>query len=367
MHPYEPTPLPPPGIDIALLVTLVGEANAALARYDGLLHGMVNPAVMLSPLTNQEAVLSSKIEGTQATVEEVLEHEAGQEYDAHKEADIQEILNYRQALTLAADTLRERPLRLGLVKALHKTLMDSVRGQDKEPGEFRKTQNWIGPYGCTQETATFVPPNPLQLPGHLEAWERYLESDDVDPLLQTAIVHAQFEILHPFKDGNGRIGRLLIPLFLYSKGRLSSPMFYLSAYLEANRPEYYARLAAITRDNDWTGWTAFFLRAIAEQAKTNIVRVQAILSLYERMKTQVRDITRSQHSAQIVDALFDRPIFRIGDFATRANIPKPTAHPLLKQLQEAGLLKQLREGSGRRPAILAFPELLNIAEGRSVL
>jgi len=367
MQPYEPPPLPPAGIDIAQLVTQVGEANAALARYDGLLHGMVNPAVMLSPLTNQEAVLSSRIEGTQATVEEVLEHEAGQKYDADKEADIQEILNYRQALTLAAESLRDRPLRLGLVKALHKQLMSSVRGQDKEPGEFRKSQNWIGPYGCTIETATFVPPNPLQLIDHLQAWERYLATDDTDPLLQTAIVHAQFEILHPFKDGNGRVGRLLIPLFLYGKGRLGTPMFYLSAYLEAHRPEYYARLAAITREGDWTGWCAFFLRAIAEQAKINITRVQNILGLYERMKAQVREITRSQHSAQIVDALFDRPIFRIGDFAARAGIPKPTAHPLLRQLQEAGLLKQLREGSGRRPAILAFPELLNIAEGRKVL
>lgn len=161
MQAYEPTALPPSGIEISQLVTLVGEANAALARYDGLLQGMVNPAVMLSPLTNQEAVLSSRIEGTQATVEEVLEHEAGQEYDLNKEADIQEILNYRKALTLAAETLTDRPLRLGLVKALHKELMNSVRGQDKEPGEFRKTQNWIGPYGCTIETATFIPPNPL--------------------------------------------------------------------------------------------------------------------------------------------------------------------------------------------------------------
>lgn len=367
MPAHVPAPLPPSGIEIARLVTLVGEANAALARYDGLLQGMVNPAVMLSPLTNQEAVLSSRIEGTQATVEEVLEHEAGQEYDLNKEADIQEILNYRKALTLAAETLTDRPLRLSLVKALHKELMNSVRGQDKEPGEFRKTQNWIGPYGCTIETATFIPPNPLQLMDHLQAWERYLESDDTDPLLQTAIVHAQFEILHPFKDGNGRIGRLLIPLFLYSKGRLSTPMFYLSAYLEAHRAEYYARLAAVTRENDWTGWTAFFLHAIAEQAKTNITRVRAILALYESMKTRVREITRSQHSAQIVDALFDRPIFRIGDFASRAGIPKPTAHPLLRQLQDAGLLTQLREGSGRRPAILAFPELLNTAEGRKVL
>ena len=367
MQAHEPAALPPSGIEIAQLVMLVGEANAALARYDGLLQGMVNRAVMLSPLTHQEAVLSSRIEGTQATVEEVLEHEAGREYDINKEADIQEILNYRKALTLAAETLTDRPLRLSLVKALHKELMNSVRGQDKEPGEFRKTQNWIGPHGCTIETASFIPPNPLQLMDHLQAWERYLESDDTDPLLQTAIVHAQFEILHPFKDGNGRIGRLLIPLFLYSKGRLSTPMFYLSAYLEANRAEYYARLAAITRKNDWTGWTAFFLRAIAEQSKTNIARVQAILTLYETMKTRVREVTRSQHSAQIVDALFDRPIFRIGDFATRAGIPKPTAHPLLRQLQDAGLLKQLREGSGRRPAILAFPELLNTAEGRKVL
>ena len=367
MQAHEPAALPPSGIEIAQPVMLVGEANAALARYDGLLQGMVNPAVMLSPLTHQEAVLSSRIEGTQATVEEVLEHEAGREYDINKETDIQEILNYRKALTLAAETLTDRPLRLSLVKALHKELMNSVRGQDKEPGEFRKTRNWIGPHGCTIETASFIPPNPLQLMDHLQAWERYLESDDTDPLLQTAIVHAQFEILHPFKDGNGRIGRLLIPLFLYSKGRLSTPMFYLSAYLEAHRAEYYARLAAVTRENDWTGWSAFFLRAIAEQAKTNIARVQAILTLYETMKTRVREITRSQHSAQIVDALFDRPIFRIGDFATRAGIPKPTAHPLLRQLQDAGLLKQLRAGSGRRPAILAFPELLNTAEGSKVL
>ena len=367
MQPFEPSPLPPTGIDVVRLVRQIGEANAALARYDGLLQGMVNPAVMLSPLTNQEAVLSSRIEGTQATIEEVLEHEAGQEYDARKEADIQEIVNYRRAMVLASEALQERPLSLGLLTALHKELMDSVRGQDKEPGQFRKTQNWIGPYGCTQETATFVPPRPLQLMDHLEAWQTYLSMDDFDPLAQAAIVHGQFEILHPFKDGNGRIGRLLIPLFLTSKGRLSSPMFYLSAYLEAHRPEYYARLAAITREGDWTGWIAFFLRAITEQAGANIERVRAILRLYEDMKLRVRDITRSQHSAQIVDALFDRPIFRISDFAQRAGIPKATAHPLLRQLLKAGTLKQLREGSGRRPAILSFPELLNIAEGRQVV
>ena len=166
MQAYEPDALPLTALDWRRLLPLVGQANAALARYDGLLQGIPNPAVMLSPLTHQEAVLSSRIEGTQATVEEVLEHEAGREYDINKEADIQEILNYRKALTLAAETLTDRPLRLSLVKALHKELMNSVRGQDKEPGEFRKTQNWIGPHGCTIETASFTamcprPPAPM--------------------------------------------------------------------------------------------------------------------------------------------------------------------------------------------------------------
>jgi Fic family protein len=202
---------------------------------------------------------------------------------------------------------------------------------------------------------------------YLQSWERYLSADDFDPLAQTAIMHAQFEVLHPFKDGNGRIGRLLIPLFLYQKKRLSNPMFYLSAYLDAHRAEYYARLAAISAEGDWTGWVAFFLRAITEQANTNIERTRAIMQLYDNMKRQVRDITHSQHSAQIVDALFDRPIFRIAGFATRAGIPKPTSHPLCRQLVEAGLLKTLREGAGRRPAILGFPALLNVAEGHQVL
>ena len=244
--PYQPDPLPIETLDKDVLFSLVGEANAALARYDGLLMAMVNPAVMLSPLTNQEAVLSSRIEGTQATVEEVLEHEAGQEYGEDKKQDIQEIINYRRALHLATESVTDRPISLGLIRELHKVLMDSVRGQDKEPGEFRKDQNWIGAPGCPIEQATFIPPGPLQLMDHMHNWESYLSKEDADPIMQTAIVHAQFELLHPFKDGNGRIGRLLIPLFLFSKDSLSGPMFYLSAYLERNRDEYYARLRAVS-------------------------------------------------------------------------------------------------------------------------
>ncbi|MGM0593013.1 MAG: Fic family protein [Pseudomonadota bacterium] len=364
MKPYTPGPLPPPNIELANLISLVGEANAALATYNGLLKAMINPAVMLSPLTNQEAVLSSRIEGTQATVEEVLEHEAGQDYDETKEQDIQEIVNYRKSLMLAREVLPERPLSLGLVRELHAILMNSVRGQDKEPGHFRNDQNWIGSPGCSIEEATFVPPSPLQLLDHLEAWAAYMQADDFDPLAQTAIMHAQFELLHPFKDGNGRIGRLLIPLFLFSKGRLNSPMFYLSAWLERNREEYYERLKAISQEGDWTGWIAFFLRAIAEQAEENRVRTEAIIELYEQMKVRVREITHSQHSAQIVDALFDRPIFRIADLAEKSDIPKPTVHSLVRQLLQEEVLIVLREGAGRRAAIIAFPQLLNLAEGK---
>lgn len=367
MSPYTPESLPVCALDKSALFSAVGEANAALAHYDGLLIGMVNPAVMLSPLTNQEAVLSSRIEGTQATVEEVLEHEAGQEYSDDKTHDIQEILNYRKALMLAKDSVAERPIRLSLIRELHRVLMDSVRGADKTPGQFRKDQNWIGTPGCSIEEASFVPPNPLQLMDHLHAWETYLGSDDIDSIVQTAIVHAQFELLHPFKDGNGRIGRLLIPLFLYSKGRLSSPMFYLSAYLESHRDEYYARLRGISLQGDWTGWCAFFLRAVTAQAKQNSVTLRGIMRLYETTKQQIRDITRSPHSAQLVDALFDRPIFTAAAIAERAKVPRPTLHKLIKSLLDAGVLDTVRPAAGRRPAILTFAELLNTLERKQLV
>lgn len=367
MKPYEPNKLPLEGLDYQRLFALVGDANAELARYDGLLQGVVNPSVMLSPLTNEEAVLSSKIEGTQATVDEVLEQEAGLIKDGEKYQDIQEIINYREALRSAHYYLDERPITLNFVRELHKILLNSVRGQDKTPGEFRKDQNWIGKYGCTMEEASFVPPNPLQLLDHLEAWQGYMDSKDIDFLLQTAVVHAQFELLHPFKDGNGRIGRILIPLFLYQKKKLSQPMFYLSSHLEAHREEYYVRLQNISRENDWNGWIEFFLRAITEQAKSNNSKVKAIMDLYENMKTRIHEITHSQYTVHLLDSIFDRPIFETTDFVKRSNINKKTAMALLKQLREAEILAVLREGSGRRAAVLCFPELLNIAEGKKIL
>lgn len=366
MQPYVPNKLPLKEINYEKLICSVGEANAQLSEYNGLLQSMINPKILLSPITRQEAILSSKIEGTQTTIEEVLGHEAGKKYDERKEQDIEEVLNYRKALVLAQDYLVDRPIRLNLILDLHKILMTSVRGEDKSPGEFRKNQNWIGPYNCPIEEATFVPPNPLQLHDYLREWESYLEFSDFDILAQSAIVHAQFELLHPFKDGNGRIGRLLIPLFLYKKQRLSSPMFYLSDYLEKNRDEYYERLKAISAENDWTGWILFYLNAVISQAKINNKRTKSIMKLYEDTKDRIKNITHTQYNLQILDAIFDRPLFKVGELAKKLEIPKATAHGIFRNLEKDGMIKTIRKGSGSRPALVVFPSLINIAEGKTV-
>ncbi len=369
-RPYLPNELPIQKLDYQQLFSVVGHANAELARYDGLLQGIPNPEVMLSPLTTQEAVLSSKIEGTQATVDEVLEHEAGMIKGGEKEKDIQEILNYRQALMVSREYLEAYPIKLGFICDLHKILLNSVRGQDKTPGAFRKDQNWIGKAGCSMEEASFVPPSPLVLDEFLRKWEAYMGFDEADFLLQTAVVHAQFELLHPFKDGNGRIGRLLIPLFLYQKKVLSKPMFYLSEYLEAHREEYYQRLKAISQDDDWNGWILFFLKAVRVQAKQNSVRVRSIMDLYEKVKIEIQEITHSQYSGYLLDAIFSKPIFQVSDLVKKLNqecgIHEKTTPGLLRQLKEANILQELRPSAGRRSAILYFPRLISKAEGKEI-
>lgn len=367
IKPYIPTALPLEGLDYRRLVGRVGSANRAIARYDGLLRAIPNPKVMLSPLTISEAVLSSRIEGTQATLDDVLEHEAGISRDGEKERDIQEILNYRLALTQANAHLESYPIRLPLIRQIHRTLLESVRGQDKSPGDFRVDQNWIGLPGSGIEQATYVPPSPVVMRDHLENWERYLEFDDFDFLVQAAIVHAQFELIHPFLDGNGRIGRILIPLFLASKSVLGSPMFYLSEYLEGHRSVYYSRLLAISQDGDWDGWVEFFLTAIEEQAIKNCDRVTGIVELYEEMKTRIVEVTRSQWSVHLLDAVFARPIFQqtviFAEMEERTGASHRTTGQHLKKMADAGILRQLRAGSGSRSTVWCFDRLLRAAEG----
>ena len=364
---YHNGKFPPEELDWERLIPLIGPANAAVARYDGMLAAIPNAHVLLSPLTTQEAVLSSRIEGTQATMGEVLEYEArgdSGEPSTSKEADIWEILNYRQAMRIATENLKTLPLCQRVILSSHKALLDSVRGHGKSPGQYRKIPNWIGSRGCSIEEAKYVPINSEQLPDAMSDWEKYIHEENVpDRLIQLAVLHAEFEAIHPFLDGNGRLGRMLIPLFLYQADIIKQPMFYISAYLESHRDEYYERLLAVSRDNDWSGWCVFFLNVIKIQAEENLIKTQKILNLYNRMKTRFAVMTHSQYAIHALDWVFERPIFKSSDFVRNSSIPKPTAQRILNLLKSENILLELQAGSGRRSATLAYSELLNIAEG----
>jgi Fic family protein len=369
MKPFEPESLPPPDLDFLSLMPIVGKANRAIATLEGLFYGIPNPNVLLSPITTQEAVLSSKIEGTQADLEDVLKFEAGEPpAEPSRREDIHEIMNYRKALRLSEKLLQDRPFCLNTLLKLHEVLMDSVRGHNKGRGHFRNIQNWIGKPNSPIEQAAFVPPSPLHLQDHLNRWEAYWHADAPDALVQLALIHAQFEILHPFIDGNGRLGRMVIPLFLYEKKILSRPCFYLSAFFEARREDYIARLRDLGQSGSWTRWCAFFVEGVAVQAEANTTKARAIQDLYERLKQQVLDLTHSQFAVPLLDFMFERPIFRGSDVTKLEQMPSaPMVANLLGNLRRNGILHTVREGAGRRPHVLALAELINLCEGRKVL
>lgn len=357
---------PPANINYDRVLPLIGEAAAAVARYDGMLLSIPNPTVLLSPLTIQEAVLSSKIEGTQATMGEVLEFEASGEAPATpaREHDIYEVLNYRKAIAHAESLMSDLPLSQRVLFETHRLLLDGVRGQNKAPGEYRRVPNWIGPSGCTVDSARFVPISASSIPEAMGRWEKYLHEDGHDRILQLAIAHAEFEALHPFLDGNGRLGRMLVPLFLWEHKLIHRPMFYLSGYLEQRRDEYYDGLLAVSRDGDWTGWCVYFLRAITEQARENLKKAQSILGLYNGLKPKVIEWTHSQYAIPALDWIFGKPIFLAPNFIEESIIPRATASRILGVFRDKDMLKTIRIGKGSRGAIYAFRELLNIAEGR---
>lgn len=358
---------PPPELDWSRLISYIGPANAALARYDGTLSVIPNQNLLLAPLTTQEAVLSSRIEGTEATMGEVLEYEADKkDISPKKEEDINEVLNYRKAMCHAVELLKELPLSQRVVKGAHRILLDGVRGHNKLPGEYRRTQNWIGSPGCTIDDARYVPVDLDKLNDGMSEWEKFIHTDVPDRLVQLAILHAEFESLHPFCDGNGRLGRMFIPLFLCKSGLIQSPMFYMSSFLESNRDEYYTRLLNVSQHNDWEGWCIFFLKGIQIQAEENQKRAMAILALYENKKQEIIDLLHSQYSVQALDFLFERPIFNSTTFICGGFIPDPSAKKILVKLRNSNIVKTIRKSSGSRPALYAFAELLNAAEGREV-
>lgn len=352
--------------DWLALIPAMGRANRSLAEYNGMLRRLPNSNLLLSPLRLQEAVLSSRIEGTLATMSEVLQFEAGEPPEREsRRQDIEEILNYRSALDVAMEELKTRPFSLNLLLTLHKILLSSVRGYNKAPGEFRRQQNYIGSRIGGVEQIRFTPPDWTKLDRSLSNWERYYHSND-DPLVRLAIIHAQFEFLHPFLDGNGRIGRILIPIFLFEKGLLSQPTFYMSEYIEEHKEEYVERLNELGRVKDsWRRWTMFFLEAIAAQAQQNITTADAILSLYDRLKAKFISTTRSRYAVPLLDSAFELQYFQAGQLTFRGDSPsKPTLMSMLQALERNSVIKVYRSSSGRRSSIWWLPELIEVMEKR---
>ena len=354
-------------LDWSGLIPFMGRANRSLADYNGLLRHLPNASMLLAPLTMQEAVLSSRIEGTLATMSEVLQFEAGElpTREARRH-DIEEILNYREALRVATRDLTRRPFSLNLLLELHRVLLDGVRGQGKARGEFRRQQNYIGSLHAGRETIRFTPPEWSSLQGALDNWENYYHSDSPDPIVQLAVIHAQFEYLHPFLDGNGRLGRILVPIFLYERKLLQEPNFYMSEFIESNRDEYIDLLNQLGRSKDsWTNWVRFFLLGVEDQASRNTRKATAMLALYEELKKQFIEVTRSQYAIPLLDFVFSTPVFEPGQVTWPGTPPsKPTLTSMLAALHKADVLTMLRQGMGRRSYIWSLKPLIELAENR---
>ena len=358
---------PPENLDWLQLVPYIGPASGALGDFRGLLNAIPNADVLLAPLSAHEAVLSSRIEGTQVTLGEVLEFEAdnGRHQPPVRRHEIREVYNYRLAIHLATELLDELPLCGRLLKKVHATLLEDVRGKNKQIGEFKSLPNAIGPPGCTAENAKFLPCTPDKLSDGMTVWEKFLHNDYPDRLVQLGVAHAEFEALHPFYDGNGRLGRMLMPLFLYERELLSYPSFYMSEYLEAHREEYYERLLAVSSNDDWTGWCRFFLQALEKQAEENTRKARAILNLYENRKGWIIEKTRSQYAVPCLDFIFRQPIFRASDFGKDQNVPRHAARRILSEIRDE-LFIELSSASGSRSAMLAYAELIDIVEQRQI-
>ena len=356
---YTPKNLPVQNIKWESFVHLIGKANVEIGRFDALLQNIPNPSVLLSPLTTNEAVLSSRIEGTQATLKEVLEFEANPQKETKKYEDIQEVINYRKALKAAIDEMEKLSLSTRVIKKAHEILLQGVRGENKDRGNFRRQQVFIGKPGANIEQATYVPPSAEKVVDLMSDLEKYIHAEEKDLLVQLAIIHAQFEMIHPFMDGNGRVGRMIMPLFLYFKKAIFYPSFYLSEYLESHRDKYYRALLDISKNDNWDGWITFFLQAIIEQSKENIIKAKKIIGLYEQKKQRITELTKSQFSIKILDALFMMPIFQSQDFIKISKIPKASAFRYIGILEKNGVILSNKK---RKNKLYFFNKLLDIVK-----
>lgn len=307
----------------------------------------------------REAVLSSRIEGTQATLGEILAVEAGAAVE-RSPADLREVANYVVALEYGVGRLRDLPLSLRLVRELHARLMAGVRGDYATPGEFRRTQSWIGPAGCTLANAIYVPPPPHQMMDVLAAWESFLHDCSMPPLVHAALMHYQFEAIHPFVDGNGRVGRLLITLFLIERALLPAPLLYLSAFFEMTRRDYYERLLAVSERGEWTAWLEYFLNGVARQSEDALDRAERINRMIVEWRSAAAAGSSSQVPFALVELLAENPFWTVKRAAERLGVAYTTAERAMERLETAGIV--FRTSDARRGRVYCARAVLDILE-----
>ncbi len=341
---FLPAPLPPvPSLIYdADLIRLLSEADQRLARLDGVTSTLPNPDLFVAMYVRQEAVLSSQIEGTQSTLEDVLQFEIDPQGD-ELPRDVGEVVNYVAAMNYGLKRLPTLPLSLRLIREIHGVLLEGTRGGEKTPGEFRKSQNWIGPAGCNLATASFVPPPVAVMSDALANLEKFFHDTTLPVLLQCGLAHAQFETIHPFLDGNGRVGRLLITFLLCSRGVLQRPLLYLSYFLKQNRLEYYDRLTAIRQNGDWEGWLKFLLRGVAEVSQEATDTARRILVMREQHLRLIRDNDKinSTYGLHLIDHLYQQPIATVRLVENWLGSSYATASKVVNQFVDLGLLREM--------------------------
>jgi len=355
---FIPNPLPPKSPELAFdreTLVLLSEADRALARLDGVGSILPNPDLFVGTYVRHEAVLSSQIEGTQSTLEDILEYEIDGG-GSTLPRDVEEVVNYVHALNSGLRRLSDLPLSLRLIREIHATLMQGVRGASHDPGEFRRTQNWIGPPNCTLMNAAFIPPPVPEMHEALDRFEKFLHERRLfPPLVHCALVHAQFETIHPFLDGNGRVGRLLITFLLCERQILKLPLLYLSVYLKAHRSEYYDRLTAIRDRGDWEGWVKFFLRGVEEVSGGATATARAILQMREQYRVM---LASSANAVRVFDYAFQQPILNVRLASENLGCSYMTAANAIDILVRENIL---RETTGRkRNRSFRFDALLNL-------
>ncbi|MBE9139611.1 Fic family protein [Nodosilinea sp. LEGE 07088] len=357
---FIPKPLPPiPEIIMDQeMWNLLSQADRALGRLDGATDALPNPDLFVFMYVRKEAVLSSQIEGTQASLIDVLEFES-QALEPDNPQDVTEVVNYISAINYGLERLQELPVSLRLIREIHQELMQGVRGAERDPGEFRRSQNWIGSSGCSLTEATYVPPPPHEMTKSLNNLEDFLHSPQPMPtLIKVGLAHAQFETIHPFLDGNGRTGRLLITFLLCEQNILQRPLLYISYYFKKYRTEYYNHLQAIRDSGNWEGWLKFFLRGVYEVAQEAAATARKIVNLKEEHRQLLLDEMgrRSGNAIALLESLYFRPIFNVEHAETITNLSYPNANTLIKDLIDIGLLEEIT-GQKRNRAFSYAPYL----------